>query len=153
MYSVKRKLFKKDDIQTCDPAVLIGIPRLAFVLGYTKMPELMRFTQKAPGFCWINPHLRPILPALERDLKKLRSVQRRHLEKLLVGSDDSMSLATKKGSHNFLGLFRFICLIADDLLSGKRSQEFINLFSRVMKMHEEEPVASLATSSKALKSS
>ena len=140
MYAVKRRLFKKEDIQNCEPAVLIGLPRLAFVLGYTKMPDLMTFTHKTFVFSWFNPKKRHILPVIERGLSKLSPGERRQLERLLVGRDDNKSSAVVD-SHAVSGLFQLICSMTTELLSGKRSQEFNSLLSRVIKMHEDDSSA------------
>ena len=117
-------LVSSEDVANCEPCVLITVPRIAIVSGLLNTEAALDMMDRKSSFCWFREHM----SLLEEIRDQLFHLDTRELDLLRVhlAGHSTSDLSEPLGS-----LFRSICFVADDLLSGHRSREFNSLLSRV----------------------
>ncbi|KXS11517.1 hypothetical protein M427DRAFT_35651 [Gonapodya prolifera JEL478] len=144
--AVQRGHLHPTQISELDPLIFLALPRLTVVAGLLHFPNLVDLIHPETCIRWFR-HKCSRLRELQWELEGLEDREVVVLEKLLTdGNDDLISPSdqkstTKTPSPRVQRLFTDVCAIADDLQSGAKAREFVQVLNKVLVMHKSDECA------------
>ncbi|KAI8805482.1 hypothetical protein BJ742DRAFT_741360 [Cladochytrium replicatum] len=87
LYSLKQGYFTLDQVESADPEVIIGLPRLALLAALTHMPECVNITDPKSGFRWFRTKAHKLADA-QAVILHWSPERLRRFERMLAQCDD-----------------------------------------------------------------
>ncbi len=123
--ATENKLIDVEQVESADPSVIMGIPRLAILHGLSFFKEFMLLNQKDNANFFFKENWNELVD-IDKCVALLDESQYLLLQRGLLDSDS----ASPQSDQQVQDVYRKICQVADKLQSGQKAKFFVDILGK-----------------------